>query len=197
MDRERGAEAPLSHDRSGMSELRTQRELQLTWMRRTIWEWPVANRSVLVDVAAGAAEVDMVDDIERIHTELDRCHLADGEVLLNRQVHIEQVRSKDAVPSDVSDLIQAGHGEGGAQGLRLEVDQAIAGEAGDMRLERAWVSVDLARHAARYLITARAIAERKGKAAGVVEHWTKLPSSDDLVDDPVCVGKQRLVVPEG
>src|ERR1700704_3713986 len=108
MEYKRGAEAPLSRQNAAALELHTERELQLARMRRTIWEWSVADRAILIDVAAGCTVVDMVEDIERIHTELDRRNLVDGEVLLDRQVRIEKVRTKDAVPAYVTDLVQPG-----------------------------------------------------------------------------------------
>ena len=84
MKYKRGAEAPLSRQNAATLELSTQGELQLTGMRRTIREWSVADRSILVDVAAGSTVVDVIEDIERIHTELNRCNLSYGKVLLDR-----------------------------------------------------------------------------------------------------------------
>ena len=51
----RGAEAPLvcGVQRVSALELYPSRELQLTRMRRSIWEWSVADRSILVNIAAG------------------------------------------------------------------------------------------------------------------------------------------------
>ena len=75
-------------------------------MRRAIWERSVADGSILFDIAAGCAEVDVVEDIERIHSELNRRHLVDREVLRHCQIRVEEMRSKDTVPANVSDLVQ-------------------------------------------------------------------------------------------
>ena len=150
-------------------------------MGRAIREGSTADCSILVDIAAGCTEVDVIEDIERVHAELNQRSLVDGKVLLEREVRIEHMRTKDAVSAYVSDLIQTRRREGRSQRLCLEVDQTVAGEAGDLRLECAGVSVDLAWDAAGDLIAARAIAERKRQTAGVVQHGAELPSSDDLV----------------
>src|SRR6185437_11596583 len=136
----------------------------------------------------------MVEDVERIHTELDRRNLTDGKVFLDRKVRIEQMRTKDTVPAYVSNLVQSRRGEGCSQRLCLEVDQTISRETREMRLECTGVSVDLTWNAARDLITARAIAERKRKATGVVKHWAELPSSDNLVGQSICMAKEHLVL---
>src|SRR5215471_7533785 len=59
------------------------------------------------------------------------------------------------------------------------------------------IPINLARNSTRYDVTARTVAKRKGQATGVGKHWTKLPASDDLIDNTADIAGKRLVLSEG
>src|SRR5260370_29454887 len=104
--------SPFCSDDLASLELHTERELQLARMRRAIREWSVADRTILIKVAARRAPVDFVEDIVEICAELHSRNLMDQEVLLDCHVRVELMRTEDAVPSHISNLIQTGNREG-------------------------------------------------------------------------------------
>ena len=80
---------------------------------RVIRVWAAADRTILIEVAARCAVVDVVEHVEEICFELYGRNFTDGEVLLHRQVRIEKMRTEDAVPSYISDLVQTRLCKGG------------------------------------------------------------------------------------
>ena len=89
-----------------MLELNPGRELQLTRVGGAIDTWSVRNRSILFDIAAGKAKVDVIERVEGVHTELEIHALFDRKVLLHGYIRVEEMRSEDAVPPYIPDLIE-------------------------------------------------------------------------------------------
>src|SRR5215469_9517402 len=96
-----------------------QRKLQRARIGRAVLERSAGNRSILFDVAAGCTKVYVVEHIEEICPELYGRDFLDREVLLDRQVRIENVRTKDAVSTNGPDLVKGGGGKSRASRLSL------------------------------------------------------------------------------
>src|ERR1700739_4030953 len=104
-------------------ELDTQRERQLPWLRSRSVAGELTRSAAAVDesgcfdarraaaAATGVSGADQVEGIEGIYAELREEAFIDGEVLLQRQVGIEVVRSEYAVAASRSDLVKPGAGE--------------------------------------------------------------------------------------
>src|SRR5260370_17109542 len=123
MEYKRGAEAPPVEVRQLRLELHAYRELELPRVCRSIDARAVGDGSGVLDVSAWSAPVDVVEDIERIHAELERCDLPYREVLLHREVRIEEMRPKDAISPNGSNLIQTRGGKSRPHPLRIAAHQ--------------------------------------------------------------------------
>src|SRR5437868_11558288 len=149
MEQKRGAAAPLGW-KTVWLELHPQRELQLTRIRRAVYERSAGNRSIN---SAGRAEIDVVHDVVRVHAELNLGNLMDWEGLHHRQVHVEQIGPIEAISSQGSDLIQSGRREVCRHGRRIEVAESSVRGAGDLVLEPLPASIHVARSRARNIWT--------------------------------------------
>jgi hypothetical protein len=107
-----------------MSELHSERELQLARVRRPIDSGTSIDGASLLDIAARISVVDVIEDIEGIHPELEKELFTDGEILLNSEIGVEEVRTKDTVAAHSSYLVQPRPGEIGSQ-LGLIVGQIV------------------------------------------------------------------------
>lgn len=126
------------------SELHSQRELQLTRIGCSIHAGSGGDGSILFNVSAGRAKVYVVEDVIRVHAELDGHDLPDREILLDSEIGIEEMGSEDAISTDISDLVKARRSKRSSKFLPLEVGQIMSGISGDMRLEGTRISIDIA-----------------------------------------------------
>ena len=101
-------------------------------IRSAILAGSVADRSVS---SAGRAETNVIEDVVRVHAELNRSCLMDWEALHYRQVRIEEIRPIEAISSQSSDLVQSGRRERFRYGRRIEVAEGRVRCAGNLVLE--------------------------------------------------------------
>ena len=116
-------------------ELNADCELQLARVGGSTGSRPRADRTVALDVATRVAEVDVVEGVECVRTELEGIPFPDREILHRRHVSIEESRSPGVVASAVSDIVETGVGEAIPQTLRLIVGQVVARTAADAGLQ--------------------------------------------------------------
>ena len=90
-----------------MSELEAHSELQLAGIRAAIFTCARTDRPRRLDIAAGSAIVDVIEEIECIHAELSNHRFVNREVLLHGKVRVEEVWSKDSVSPNISNLAQS------------------------------------------------------------------------------------------
>src|SRR5215469_2258555 len=171
-------------------------------MRRAIWERSIGDGSIRFKIAARRAPVNLVEEVEEIGAELNGRLFTDRKALLNRQIRVERVRAVDTVPTYSSNLVQTGLGEECTRArewiIRLTEElQVVPRRSCNAAVESTWISINLAWNATRYRIAARAIAKRKGQAAGVGKHWTELPASNELIDNTADIAGKHLVSSEG
>ena len=74
----------------------------------------------------------MIERVEGVHTELEVDALFDREVLLHGNIRIEEMRSEDAVPPYIPDLIETRGSKHRTQGLLVIIRKAVAGKTGYM-----------------------------------------------------------------
>src|SRR5258708_37077732 len=146
-----------------MLELHADRELQLARVGGDIDTGSLSYRSILLDVAARQAKVDVIERVKGVHSELEYDALFDWEVLLHGDICVEEMRSEDAVPANVPDLIQTRRSKHRTQGLLVIIRKTIAGEAGYVRFKSRRLTVDHTRCRAWNTCVARAIRERERK----------------------------------
>ena len=173
--------------------------MELSWIGRSIREWTGRYGSRLVDIAARVAEVDVVESIETISPKLERYPLVNEEVLLDREIGVEEPRSKRGVTANGPDLVERGDRERAAasrQGVGVVVLQLVTGESGDVLMERTRTSINSARRTVRELVTAGRVTKVKGQTAGVCDYRADLDSVDYLVDNAVGIAEESSVVTE-
>src|SRR5258708_18598240 len=106
------------------------------------------------------------------------------------------MRSEDAVPPYIPDLIEARGSKHRTQGLLVVIRKTIAGKTGYMFLESTRITIDHTGCRSWNACVARAVRKRKRKAARIIENRTNLPATDDLVHNSVRMGEQQLVATE-
>src|SRR5665213_1964537 len=96
----------------------------------------------------------MVECIESIRPQLEGVFLVNGKVLMDRRVRIEEVRSKNCIPSDIADLVQTGPSEYSTviYILRLVEHQAVPRNARHVGVKSTSITVDAARCAGGNLL---------------------------------------------
>ena len=159
--RKKGSRSSPSFDNARTSELEAHGELQLAGIRSSIFPGSRADRSLALDIARGTSVVDVIEEIECVHPELSEHGFVDGEVLLYGQIRIEEVWSKDTVSSDTSNLSKACRCKYLPQRLSIKEAEIVSREAGDVRMELARISIDVARSVAGYARGASAKGERE------------------------------------
>ena len=173
--------------------------MHLTWVSGAARPRSGRNVSDTLNVAARKAEVNVVECIESIASELQRDSFFDGEVLESRYIDIVEIRPPGVVTPAIADVIETRIGERTTECLGLIEDHSTIGTtrvAGCMGLECGRRAVDVAGCRARYLGAATVERQREGQAALDDYHRADLPAADQLVYEAVDVAEELLVPAE-
>ena len=142
-----GGAVDPSQPSKAILELKAGRELHLPRVGGTVRKWAIADGSILVEVAAWVGKVDVVEGVEPVSPKLEGDSLFDQEVLLHRDVGVEEVRTEGLVAASGSDLVESRNSErtiGSGERVGVVILEAVSREAGYLRMESSRITVDVA-----------------------------------------------------
>lgn len=156
-----------------------------------------------LEISVGQVEVHVVEDVEEVRPELEPVALSKRKVLHDAEVHVDEIRTGEAVAPNVSKSARDGLGERGtaaARGIvtvkdiaRIRVICADVGNAGS----KVWTIGELVQTT---VVERGAGKDGKGETRTIIEDSGSVPATDNLAQhtmscsEPVTTGTERKFV---